>query len=59
LVPKADIVTNDYDLSINRYKEVEHTEIKYDPPLEILGRIKTLEEEIQKGIIELETILKK
>ena len=32
MVPKAHIVANDYDLSINRYKEVEHTEVEYDAP---------------------------
>ena len=32
LVPKAEIADNDYDLSINRYKEVEYDAVEYDPP---------------------------
>ena len=32
LVPKAEIADNDYDLSINRYKEVEYEAVEYDPP---------------------------
>ncbi|TAF50180.1 MAG: SAM-dependent DNA methyltransferase, partial [Oscillatoriales cyanobacterium] len=37
-VPRSEIVANGYDLSINRYKEVEYEAVVYDPPLEILGR---------------------
>ena len=36
LVPKAEIADNDYDLSINRYKEVEYEAVEYDPPKVIL-----------------------
>ncbi len=32
-VPKADIAANDYELSINRYKEIVYEEIAYPPPL--------------------------
>ena len=32
LVPKSEIAANDYDLSVNRYKEVEYEEVEYDPP---------------------------
>ena len=38
-VPKADIVANDYDLSINRYKEVVYDEIEYPAPAEILDEL--------------------
>ncbi len=54
LVPKAEIAENDYDLSINRYKEVEYEAVEYDPPKVILGRLAELEEEIAKGRAELE-----
>ena len=37
---------NKYDLSINRYKEVAYEEEEYDPPKEILARMKVLEAEI-------------
>lgn len=53
-VPKTDIATQGYDLSINRYKEVVHEEITYQPPKEILSDIAKLEEEIQHGIKDLE-----
>jgi type I restriction enzyme M protein len=56
-VPKADIVANGYDLSINRYKEIVHDEIEYPPPGEILDELTALEEEIQKGIDDLKAML--
>lgn len=58
LVPKAEIVGNDYDLSINRYKQVVHEAVQYDPPLKILAELKALEEEILSGVEELEGMLK-
>jgi len=47
-----------YDLSINRYKEVVYEEMAYDPPKKILAELKALEAEIQKGLVELEGMLK-
>jgi type I restriction enzyme M protein len=55
-VPKADVVANAYDLSINRYKEIVHDEIEYPPPSEILDELTALEEEIQKGIDDLKAM---
>jgi len=57
LVPKAEIVANDYDLSINRYKEVVYEEVQYDPPKVILQRIKELQAVMDKGIADLEGVL--
>ena len=57
LVPKAEIADNDYDLSINRYKEVEYEAVEYDPPKMILKRLAELEEEIANGRAELERLL--
>jgi type I restriction enzyme M protein len=57
LVPKTEIADNDYDLSINRYKEVEYEAVEYDPPKVILGRLAGLEAEIAKGREELEGML--
>jgi type I restriction enzyme M protein len=56
-VPKADIAANDYDLSINRYKEVVYDEIEYSSPAEILDELAELEAEIQTGIEELRAML--
>ena len=52
-VPKAEIVENDYDLSVNRYKEDVYEEIEYDPPGKILEKLTQLEEEISDGLLEL------
>lgn len=50
LVPKADIAANDYDLSINRYKEVIYDEIEHASPKEILAELEALENEIQADL---------
>ncbi|MCF7989107.1 MAG: type I restriction-modification system subunit M [Thiohalocapsa sp.] len=52
-VSRAEIAANKYDLSINRYKEVAYDEEAYDPPREILARMKALEAEIMKDMNEL------
>ena len=57
LVSKAEIAGNDYDLSINRYKEVVYEAVEYDPPKVILKRLAKLEKEITKGREELEGLL--
>ena len=48
-MPKGDIAGNDYDLSINRYKEVVHAVSEHLPPKEILAKLAVLEAEIQAG----------
>ena len=45
-VPKKEIKDNAYDLSINRYKEIEYEEVQYDPPAVIIGRLEALQAEI-------------
>ncbi len=57
LVPKAEIAENDYDLSINRYKEVVYEPVEYDPPSVILDRLAQLEDEIAKKREKLEGLL--
>ena len=47
LVPKAEIAENEYDLSINRYKEIEYEEVEYDPLQEILRDLRQLEEDMR------------
>jgi len=56
-VPKADLVAEEYDLSLNRYKEVVHTEVTHRPPSEILADLTKLEAEIQKEMKDLEDAL--
>ena len=57
LVPKAEIAGNDYDLSINRYKQVVHEAVQHEPPQKILAELKMLEAEIMQGMEELEGML--
>lgn len=57
LVSKAEIVANDYDLSINRYKEVIYEEVIYDKPTTIIADIKALDNKRQQAIAELEKML--
>ena len=48
---------NGYDLSINRYKEIEYEEVEYEQPKVIIGKLKQLEAEIQTDLAELEKML--
>jgi len=57
MVSKKEIEDNDYDLSINKYKEVEYTPVEYPPTSEIMANIKELEKEIGKEMEELERLL--
>ncbi|WP_212631935.1 class I SAM-dependent DNA methyltransferase [Pseudomonas sp. KB-10] len=57
VVPAEDIATNKYDLSINRYKEVEYQQEQYEDPKVILQRLKGLEQEILADLDELEEML--
>ena len=57
MVPKAEIATNGYDLSINKYKQVEYVPVEYPPTSEILADLQTLEAEIAQGLKELEGML--
>ena len=57
-VPKAEIAaTGTYDLSLNRYKEVEHEEVEYEAPAAIIADLKRLEAEISDGLAKLEAML--
>ena len=53
-MPKEEIAVNGYDLSINKYKQVEYTPVEYPPISEILKELRDLEAEINKGLDELE-----
>ena len=58
LVPKADIVAEGYDLSINRYKEVVHEEVEHRPVAEILADVERLNGEIAEGVARLREVLR-
>ena len=59
LVPFEDIKNNDWDLSINRYKEVVYEEVSYAEPSTIIQDIKQLDTERTEVLTLLEELLKK
>ena len=56
-VPKQEIVDNGYDLSINKYKEIEYIPEEYPSTLEIMTELHELELQITAGLAELEGLL--
>jgi len=56
-VPIQEIRDNKYNLLINQYKERVYEKMIYEPPLEILARMKKIEAEIQEDLKELEGML--
>lgn len=56
-VPVDEIIGNDYDISINKYKKTEYKPVEYAPTQEILAEINSIEQEILAGIKELEGML--
>lgn len=52
-----EIAAADYDLSLNRYKEVVHEAAEHRPPKEIIAEVLKLENEIIEGLRELEAML--
>lgn len=57
LVDMKEIIDNDYDLSINKYKEVIYEKVEYPPTNEILADIEKLNKEIDKNLEELKALL--
>lgn len=56
-VPKAELVENEYDLSINKYKEVVYDEIEYKDPLIIFASLEEIETNINRGLAELKAMI--
>ena len=56
-IPKKEIVKKGYDLSINRYKEIEYDEVEYEDPKVIIQRIKELEQQILDGLNDIERMV--
>ena len=57
LVPKEEIVQNEYDLSINKYKQTEYKPVAYPPTTEIMAELRSLEKTIGEEMDELEKLL--
>jgi type I restriction enzyme M protein len=57
-VPAGEIVaTGSWDLSLNRYKEVEHDAVEHAAPAEIIAELRALEAEIAERLDALEEML--
>lgn len=56
-VPKAEIVENGYDLSINKYKKTEYKPVEYPSTQEIMAELHEIEMQITAGLEELEGML--
>ena len=52
-VPYQEIQEQNYDFSINKYKEIEYDELEYKSPKEIIEEINNFETKIVKGLREL------
>lgn len=59
LVPKDEIVKNEYDFSFNKYTETIYEHVEYPPTSEILADLAELNAEIAIGLKELDVILNK
>lgn len=57
MVSKQEIVDHDYDLSINKYKEIEYVPVEYPSTLEIMTDIREIEMEIGQEMEALEKLL--
>jgi len=56
-VDKTAIEANEYDLSINRYKEIVYEKVEYDSPREILARLDKLSLDIAYKMEELRGLI--
>ncbi|MCD8401858.1 type I restriction-modification system subunit M [Tenacibaculum finnmarkense] len=57
LVPKQEIIDNDWDLSINRYKEIVYEEIVYEKPATLIAQIKELDNLRNTALLNLEKLM--
>ena len=56
-VPKQEIVDNEYDLSINKYKEIVYEKVEYEKPEVILQKLEELSKSIDEKLKELKVML--
>ena len=57
LVPKDEIVENDYDFSFNKYTKTEYGRVEYPPTSEILADLEDLNRQMAEGLAELKKML--
>jgi len=56
-VPKQEIIDNDYDLSINKYKKTVYEAVEYPSTTEIMTDLYELQMKISEGMDELNSLL--
>ncbi|THD66442.1 SAM-dependent DNA methyltransferase [Robertkochia marina] len=57
MVPLKEIEANDWDLSINRYKEIVYKEVEYESPEEIIKAIEKLDQERNEALLNLKNLI--
>ena len=57
MVPKKEIVSNNYDLNLSTYKEEVYDEVKYEKPKVIFEKLESIEENIQSGLKQLKELI--
>lgn len=57
MVPKKEIVENNYDLNLSTYKEEVYEEVVYEKPNVIFGKLQELEKNIEMGLEELKSLV--
>jgi type I restriction enzyme M protein len=56
-IPKAEIASHGYDLSLNRYKETVNNNVQHRSPFEIIADLEELEGELEQGLAQLKSAL--
>ena len=56
-VPKQEIIDNDYDLSINKYKKTVYEAVEYPSTMELMTDLYELQMKISEGMDELNSLL--
>lgn len=56
-IPKQEIVDNDYDLSLNKYKVDIYEDAVFEKPEEIFTKLQGIENLIQIGLVELKELI--
>jgi type I restriction enzyme M protein len=57
MVAAKEIEDKDFELSINRYQEATHEEVQHEPPKKIIAKLRGLEADIAKDLVDLERLL--
>ena len=57
LVPVSEIIANNFDLSVNKYKKTVYEAIEYPPTVEIMAKLYDLQAKISNGMEELNSLL--